>query len=211
MYSDLTRVLCQEISDNSDDKFYNKRICDVCKVENDKYKYECFSTSNLNDEMISNFIICGKYNGVLNKVFEYCWDQEIELSAITTIKDVSYDSVHEKVWKPTIARSQLLLSQLKNKTVMLKEIEYLYQIDNFPSQISALCNAMHQCYPKSNEAVFPPHEWVPQTVGHIALYHEVANNPKCTEATNVILKVQASMKLQGDFKIIEDLANHVRI
>ena len=205
----------QRISDNSDDKLYDKRICDVCEVEdsggNKCYKCVCFSIPELDNGMIDNCIVCGKHaNGTTNEVFKYCWDQQIELSAIRTVKDISFDSVFIKVWKPTISQCQLLLCSLKCKTVTLEEVEKLYQIDNFSSHLSALCNAMHHCYPESKESLTSPDEWVSQTVSHIALYLKIANNQKCTDAAKLILKVQAKLKLKGDFKIIKDLAKHVR-
>ena len=215
LYVDLTQDICKEINDNNDDKLCTKRICDVCEVHEVKdkssYIYTCFSTSELENEMIQNFKMCGKYNSGLNinKVFEYFWDQQIKLSAIATVKDVSFDSVYNQVWKPTISKC---LSLFKGKTVTLEEIEKLYQIHSFSTQLSILCASLHTCYPKSLESLHLPDEWVTQTVEHIALYYnEIANNPKCGEATNVILKVQTSLKLEGDFKIIECLANHVRL
>ena len=211
-YLDLTKVICQEITDNGDNELYSKQIYNVCKVEDDgTYKCTCFSTSELENEMINNFSICGKCNDDFNTVFEYCWNQQKELSAITKDKDVSYDSVFKKVWKPTIEQCQALLAKLKNKTVTLEEVEILYQMDNLSLHLSVLCKAMHQCYPKLSESISLSDEWVPQTVAHIALYHNIANNPKCAEAANVILKVRTSLKLKGDFKMIEDLAVHVSI
>ena len=211
-YLDLTKVIYQEITDNSDNELYSKQICSVCKTEDDgTYKCTCFSTSELENEMIKNFSICGTCNGDFNKVFEYCWNQQKELSARTKDKDVSYDSVFEKVWKPTIERCQALLSKLKDKTVTLQEVEILYQMDNLSLHLSVLCKAMQQCYPNLSEPLSLPDKWVPQTIAHIALYHNIANNPKCAEAANVILKVKTSLKLKGDFKMIEDLAVHVSI
>lgn len=205
----------QKISDNSDDKLYDKRICDVCEVEdsgiNKCYKCICFSIPDLDNEMIDNFIVCGKHtNGTINEIFKYCWDQQIELSVIRSVQDISFDSVFIKVWKPTISQCQLLLCSLQCKTVTLEEVEILYQIDNFSSHLSALCNAMHHCYPKSKESLTPPDQWVSQTVSHITLYLEIANNQKCTDAAKLILKVQTKLELKGDFKIIEDLSKHVR-
>ena len=205
----------QKISDNSDDKLYDKRICDVCEVEesgsNKCYKCICFSIPELDNEMVDNFIVCGKHtNGTINEVFKYCWDQQIELSAIRAVKDISFDSVFIKVWKPTVSQCQSILHNLEYKTVTLEEVEKLYQINNFSPHLSTLCNAMCHCYPKSEESFTPPDEWVSQTVSHIALYHEIANNQKCTDAAEIILKVQTKLKLEGDFKIIEDLAKHVR-
>ena len=202
----------QKISDNDDDKLYNKRICDICKVEDSGcYKCVCFFIPELDNEMIDNFIVCGKHaNGTTNEVFKYCWDQQIELSAIKTVKDISFVSVFIKVWKPTISQCQLLLHNLKCKAVTLQEAEKLYQIDNLSSHLCALCNAMHHCYPEPKESLIPPDEWVSQTVSHIALYLEIANNQKCTDAAELILKVQTKLKLEGDFRIVEDLAKHVR-
>ena len=103
-----------------------------------------------------------------------------------------------------------MLSKLKDKTITLEEVEILYQIENFSSHLWALCNAMHHCYPSSKESIPVPNKWIPQTLAHITLYHEISNNPKCTQAACVILKVKRSLQL-GDFKIIEDLAKHVRM
>ena len=211
-YLDLVQIICERISDNSDDKLCSKLICDVCETE-DNGSYKCFSSYKVDKEMVDNFIVCGKYNnnGAVNEVFQYCWDHQIKLSAIGAVQDITFDVVFSKIWKPAIMLCQSLLCDLKNKTITLEKVEKLYQLDKFSLQISALCTAMHHCYPKSAQSFPPPQEWVPHTVAHIELYLEIVNNPKCIDAAIVILKAQASLKLEGDFKIIEDLAKHVRI
>ena len=221
---DLTEDICKEINDNSDDKLFDKNISTVC---DDSYNCKCFPSATMENEIIQNFITCGKCNGDLNKVFEYCWNQQIILSGIKD-KDVSFDSIYKLVWIKTIEQCQKLLQKLKNKSVTLKETETLYQlftpkdkavtatenakqcqIECFSSQLTALCEVMHQCYPSSKDLFPLPNEWVPDTVSNIARYNEVVNDAKCTEAATVILKVKTSLKLKGDFKIIENLANRV--
>ena len=152
--------------------------------------------------------MCSKYNGILNKIFEYYWNQHKQLSAISSVTNAPFGFVYEQIWNPTISLCQSMLSQLKDKTITLEEVEILYQIENFSSHLWALCNAMHHCYPSSKESIPVPIIWIPQTVAHITLYHEIANNPKCSQAACVILKVKRSLQL-GNFKIIEDLAKHV--
>ena len=178
--------------------------------------------------MIQNFVICGKCNGNANKIFEYCWNQQIVSSGIKDDKDVSFDSVYNLIWKKTIEQCQQVLFKLRNKTTTLRETETLYQlftpkdktvtpnenarhcqIEIFSSQLTALCEAMHQCYPSSKQLFPLSSEWIPHTVAYIAFYDEMVNDTKCTEAATVILKVKTSLKLKGDFKIIENLANRV--
>ena len=210
MYLDLTQVISQEVNENSNVKLADKQISEICKVEDDgSYNYICFSTSEVCDEMINNFIICGKCNEDFNKVFEYCWNHQIKKSTITAVQDISYNCVYEEVWKPTIKQCQSLLIKLKDKTVTLEEVEILYQFDNLSLHLSILCKAMHQCYPNLSESLPLPDKWILQTLSHIALYYEIANNPKCTEAANVILKVKKSLMLEGNFKLVEDLAKLV--
>ena len=210
---DVVQVICRKIGDNSDEKLSNKLICDITETEDNGGSYKCFSSSEVDKEIVGNLIVCGKYNnnGAVNEVFQYCWDQQINLSAIGAVQDVTFDLIFSKVWKPTISQCQSLLCGLMSKTVTLEEVEKLYQISNFSMQLSALCTAVHHCYPESTQSFPPPQEWVPHTEAHIALYFEIVNNPKCTDAANVILKLQKSLKLEGDFKIIEDLAKHVRM
>ena len=200
----------------------------VCKdLGNKTYKCICFpfSISNVHDEMIQNFIICGKYNDGVNIIFEYYWKQQINSS---NIKDVSFDSVYELVWKKTIVQCQQVLSELNDKTITLKEIESLYQLfipknanattdenkrqlqkNNLFLQLCALCDAMCHCYPTSRKLFPPPNEWIPQAVTDIVLYNEMVVDSSCTKAANVIMKVKKSLKLEKDFKIIEDLQNRV--
>ena len=231
MHLELTQVICDEIDDNSDNKLYDKQISSVCKdLGNKNYECSCFpfSISNVQDEMIQNFIICGKYSDGLNIVFEYCWKQQVNSSNIKMVEDVSFDSVYTLVWEKTIAQCQQLLSNLNDRTIALKEIESLYQLfmpedtnaamnenerlcqkDNLSSQLCALCAAMHCCYPNSRKLFPSPNEWIPQAVNDIVLYNEMVVDSRCTKATNVIMKVKKSLKLEKDFKIIEDLQDHV--
>ena len=217
---DLTEDICKEISDNSDVKLFDKKISTVC---DDSYKCICFPSAIMESEMIQNFITCGKCNDDLNKLFEYCWNQQA-----INIKDVSFDSIYNLVWKKTIEQCQQVLLELNNRSVTLKETETLCQlfapkdqivtpnensglcqIECFSSQLTALCEAMHQCYPSSKKLFPLPTKWIPDTISYIALYNEVVNDTKCTEAATVILKVKASLKLKGDFQIVENLANCV--
>ena len=229
LYLDLTQVICNEINDNSDNKLYDKQISSVCKDSDDnKYKCTCFSISKLEDEMIQNFIIYGKYKNGFNIVFKYYWDQQIISSDIKMVKDVSFDDVYKSVWKKTTAQCQLVLVKLNDKSITLKEIESLHQLfipkdtnialdeneklcqrEAFSSQLCALCSAIHQCNPSSSDVLPPPNTWIPQTVAYIELYNALVVDSKCTEAARVIMKVKKSLKLENDFKIIEDLANRV--
>ena len=231
LYLELTQVICNEIDDNSDNKLYDKQVSSVCKdLGNGNYECSCFpfSVSNVCDEMIQNFIICGKYNDGVNIVFEFYWKQQVNLSNIKMDKDVSFDSVYELVWEKTIVQCQQLLYNLNDKTVALKEIESLYQLfvpkdtnvatnenerlcqkDNLSLQLCALCDAMHRCYPNSRKLFPSPNEWIPQAVNDIVLYNEMVVDFRCTKAANVIMKVKKSLKLEKDFKIIEDLQDCV--
>ena len=228
-YLDLTQVICNEINDNSNDKLYGKQISSVCEDSDDnKYKCTCFSISQLEDEMIQSFIRFGRYNDGFNKVFKYYWEQQIGSSKIKMVKDVSFDDVYQLVWKKTTAQCQLVLVELNNKSITLKEIESLHKLfipkvanialdenerqcqrEAFSSQLCALCNAIHPCYPCSSDVLPPPNTWIPQTVAYIELYNALVVDSKCTEAARVIMKVKKSLKLENDFKIIEDLANRV--
>ena len=227
-YLELTQAICDEIDDNSDDKLHDKQVSSVCKdLGNKNYEYSCFSfsISNVQDEMIQNFIICGRYNDGVNIVFEYYWKQQVNAS---NIKMVKFDSVYKLVWQKTVLQCQQLLSNLNDRTIALKEIESLYQLfipkdtnaamnekerlcqkDNLSLQLCALCAAMHHCYPNSRKSFPSPNEWIPPTVNDIVLYNEMVVDSRCTKAANVIMKVKKSLKLEKDFKIIEDLQDRV--
>ena len=178
--------------------------------------------------MIQNFIICGKYNNGVNIVFEYYWKQQVNSSNIKMVEDVSFDSVYKLVWEKTIAQCQQLLSNLNDKTIALKEIESLYQLfmpkdttaamnkeerlcreGNLSLQLYALCDAMHLCYPNSRKSFPSSIEWIPQAVNDVVLYNDLVVDSRCTKAANVIMKVKKSLKLEKEFKIIEDIQDRV--
>ena len=223
---DLTQEICQQIDDNSDDKLCNKQICTVCEDgDTDSYNCICFYTSGINEEMIDSFIKCGNCNDDVNKIFEYYWDQQ--KSNLIKDEGVSFDSIYCMVWKKTIEQCQQLLINIKDKSSTLAEVETLSQLFinenktaasentkqcqkyNLSLQLIALCEGMHQCYPNSKKLFPSPHEWIPECVDYIALYLEIVDDSKSTEAANVILKVKESLKLKGDFGIIKNLANCV--
>jgi len=213
LHADLTQVLSKEIDDLSDDKLQAKQICDLCNDDDDdgNYKCICFSTNGLPNEMIEHCIIIGKYENTHNQLFDHVWQQQVDSFKKTDAanpNNISYSVVFDQVWIPTISCCKSLLSKLHNKSVTVTTIEELSQIENFADNLSSLCTVMLKCYP-DDVNVPPPQQWVPQLMVHISKFREISNNPKCTEATTVILRVKNSLSLTGDFKIIECLADNV--
>lgn len=212
----MIQTLSKEISDHSDEKLQAKRVCDLCTNDDDgkgNYKCICFSTDNLPKEMIDHCIVIGKYENAHNQLFDHLWQLEADAFKKTDAakpNNISYSVLFDQVWIPTVSSCKSLLNKLYNKSVTLAVIEEINQVENFEMHLSALCTAMLQCYP-DDVCVSPPQQWVPQRMAHFSKYQEISNNLKCTEATNVILKVKSSLSLTGDFKIIEHLADCVSV
>jgi len=206
---ELTQDLCKQISDHSDAKLQTMQICDLCTGDDPtSYKCICFTTNELPNEMIENFLDLGICLNVHNQLFEKFWKQNANASANA---EISFTNVFNEIWTPTIKQCHLLVCDLYNKTIKLSEIIQLSKMENFSHQLSALSSALLHGYPAMMGGVTPPNQWVPQLMAHIALYQDISSRTKCIDAANMLLKMQKSLHLTGDFKLVECLTRIVSI
>jgi len=206
---ELTQDLCKQISNHSDDKLQKMQICDLCTGDDpNSYKCICFTTNELPNEMIENFLDLGIYRNVHNQLFEKFWKQNAIVSANA---EITFTNVFNEIWTPTIKQCHSLVCNLYSKTIKLSEIIQLSKMENFPHQLSALSSALLHDYPAMMGGVTPPDQWVPQLMAHIVLYQDISSSTKCIDAANVLLKMQKSLHLTGDFKLVESLTRIVSI
>jgi len=208
LHVELAQSLFQQISDYDDDKLKTIQIRDLC-TGNDASSYECicFAIKDLSDEMIQNLCHIGIRNNIHNILFEGYWKQNA--SALTNAQNICFTDVYNLVFQPTIKQCGLLICNLFDKSVKLSQIEWLSNVEHFSDHLSALSDAMVCCYPAVIKGVPPANQWVLELIEHITLYQEIGNSSKCVDAANVLLNLQKSLCLTGDFKYVENLVNHV--
>ena len=125
--------------------------------------------------------------------------------------EISFTNVYNEIWTPTIKQCSSLVCNLYRKSINLSEIVQLSKMENFSRQLSALSSALLHGYPAMMGGVTPPDQWVPQLMAHIALYQDISSSTKCIDAANVLLKMQKSLHLTGNFKLVENLTKIVSI
>jgi len=186
-----------------------KEISSLCiDIENNQFKCVYFSNDKLPHQMIEYFIVFG--SDYQNQLFDLIWkEKESQFCIAVNASDITFNDIHQKVWKPTIKSCKDLLHKLSNKSFTYSDIKDFTCIRNINIHINALYNAMHKCYSSYVSSLPEPKYWVQQAVKYIALYLDFANNTGQVNAAKLCLDLKAILKLKGDFSVVHNLESEV--
>ena len=157
--------------------------------------------------MIEHFVVFDK-----SKIFESIWDDfcsKLDETSITTFSDI-----HEHVWNHTIIACKDLLHKLYNKSFTYSDINIkcFADVKNINTHVTALYNAMHQCYDSLVSLLPDPKQWISQAVKNITMYLDFArysmqanSDTVQINAVQLCLKMKELLKLKGDFSIVNNL------
>ena len=157
--------------------------------------------------MIEYFVVFDE-----SKVFESIWDDccdKLDKASITTFNDI-----HEHVWKHTVKACKDLLYKLYNKSFTYADINIKCFTDarNINIHVTALYNAMHQCYNSLVSSLPDPKQWIPQAVKNITVYLNFAkysmqanSDTAQINAIQLCLKMKDLLRLTGDFSVVHNL------
>ena len=179
--------------------FASKEICSLCTREGTDIVFSCFgSACELNDFAKSFYIIHERFP---SNIFKSIWKHYL-----CQVLGVSISGMHSSVWQPAFQWCCVLLDHLRARTIELALVDkhlkkyrghqLTHEIQNLFDAVNAISN--------SNGDPF----WIKGTVKKLEDYWKL-----CTyqNAANSILVLKQTMDLQGDFKIVETLAQEVHV
>ena len=161
---------------------------------------ECvyFSVMDIPHSLLNHlYIMRNKYR---NKLFDICWEKQSNLHTNLTFKEM-----YAVVCKPVLDECKEILFDLQQNTMPLVNIDKYFQ--NFDSDtdvednLKKLYQGFCECFPSTNI----PHakDWVHGVVKQIQEYQRIHN------VAMIILDLKESLKLHGDFAVIEKFAEQV--
>ena len=201
--------LAKSVSDQVNCNLKSKPISSICQVgNNNQLTCTCFSFAELPPrKMLEGLMVLAKE--FHNYIFEYFWKKNSESFSASkqNMEDVLFSEVHEKVWKPTISNCQVLLCKIHDKSVTFAELSVYGHLQDLDSHLQALCSGMCKCYPSSNSLPLPG-EWIRQAVNHFMSFQRFSNSIKKNGIAYCLL-LKESLKLKGEFSVVEDLNKQV--
>ena len=180
--------------------FASKEICSLCTRKGTDIVFSCFgSAGELNKFAKSFYSIHERFpSNIFMSIWKYYLNQ-------ANRPGLTISGVHSSVWQPAFQECCVLLEHLRTHTIELALVDkhLKYRGHQLTHEIHYLFNAVN-AISGSNGNPF----WIKGTVKKLEDYWKL-----CTyqNAANSILVLKQTMDLQGDFKIVETLAQEVHV
>jgi len=183
--------------------FQVKSLYETTVDESGVTQFVCtyFSSKEIPNDLLKYLYIVG--NCYHNDIFETCWRQRSK--ACTNLQ--SFVAVHEEVCMPVLSECKEILITLQKKSMTLEMVEKYFlkfELRDLESALNQLSQGIRDCFPE--EKLLPPKKWVSAAVKVIQEYRSINSY---MAAAKVVLKLKESMKLTGDFSVIEMIAQQV--
>ena len=197
----LTKQLRKEYNADHDDVAV-KDLFGEAAGSNNQCKCTYFSVRDMPNELLEYLYIMGNQNR--SDLFESCWKKQCkQYSNLSTFKEV-----HEKVCVVVLDECKEILLSLHKRTMTLENVDVYFlkfQPTELKSNLNKLCQGIRQCFPEDRE-LLPAKDWVPGVIVHIQEYMQIKNY---LNVAMVVLELKRSMKLNGDFTVIDTLTQQV--
>lgn len=146
-------------------------------------------------------------------LFKVCWEKQAKHLAASEMEDVDPDqhdiadimatpeTIHDDIFQPCYVDYNNIYTSLKNNTITLEEVKLLFgdfkgKYEELAQDLDIMCRI-----DKSTDK-----QWIHSRVQQIEQYHELH---LAVASAEIIMKVKRTLRLQGDFKVLETLAKVV--
>ena len=183
--------------------FKEERINTLCQTASDgSCNVVCFSNARPLDPCLDGFYIIS--HEFSSDIFNRIWRERLNEQQSAAIASSNVDAC---IWKPVFKSCTALLVKLRSKDMTLLEIDnrfkhvYLNKLDNLEQDL-----VNFQCGVNSVEHSNSDITWVKKVVVTIGQYWDLCGYREAAEA---FLKIRNTLKLTGDFALVERVATKV--
>ena len=200
LYTILELSIVQEIPDN----ISLKSISSLCKLKGSKIVHCYFDCVSPLFHILPQFICLMQTNP--SDTFQTFWKSQLDKYKGDTL---SCNEVVSLIWEPVFKSICHFLRSLKNRSVSLVTLDKLKKVFSsdqqikFETEFRSLEVGISKCLNQTCDIT-----WIEKCVEKIFKYyslHEIAN------AAAIFLKLKKVLDLTGNFELIENLADKVRI
>ena len=180
--------------------FEDKKINSLCQTSDTICKVVCFPTARSLDSCLDDFYLISYKQS--SEIFHKFWQEKLVQFPVLNFKDV-----HSGVWDKALNSCTKLLSDLKSGNMTLADIDhhfrdvYLYRCDKLRQDLINLHHGLNSVKPMDENS-----SWITDIVVRIGQYWDLCGYREAAEA---FLKIRNTLKLTGDFAIVERVASKV--
>lgn len=139
-----------------------------------------------------------------NALFQGIWSSKLKVIAKAKLT-LSIPDLVTKIWNPVFEECCQLLDSVKSRSIKLKDVDrYFRELEGGYMQhhLINLLKAIEKCHGWTENSL----AWVHGAMSHIKHYWSLCEQ---AEAACSVLGLRDTLKLTGDFKIIENVASKV--
>ena len=144
-------------------------------------------------------------------LFNTLWNKHMTRAEIKFAKShsqLTIQNIKTDIWDPCFQECQKMLSSLCNKTMLLSEVDHYFSssddIENTQTQILVLYKSVQQCAPDRTD--IKDHDLISDAVKCMEKYWSLC---RLNKVAKVVMNLKSTLKLTGDFSLIETLATKV--
>lgn len=193
-FLDLTDLLKEIKKDHSD-----RPINTLCSAEESlqNVKFLCFKAAQPLQEMLPAF-----HNLSIqfpSELFQQIWKSKLRAVASEKQTLTIADSV-TKIWKPVFEECCQLIENVKELKITLADVNHRFsKLEERQSHLELLYKATEACHGREVKST----TWIRKSIERMHLYWDVCEQ---ADAAKTVLELKESLKLMGDFKVIETVA-----
>ncbi len=177
----------------------NSPINGLCSAEKSLQSVEfmCFKAAQPLQQILSAF-----HNLSIqfpSELFQQIWKSKLRTVASEKLTLTIADSV-TKIWKPVFDECCQLIDNVKELTITLADVNHHFsKLDERQPHLELLFKATEACHGREVKST----AWIRRAIGRMCLYWNVCEQ---ADAAKTVLELKKSLKLEGDFKVIETVA-----
>ena len=192
-----------QLGDEICEDYLCKPVNSLCSIDaSNVVQFFCFQAAKpLEPILVHYHLLLSVHQSVL---FRQLWTSRLKevvrLKATLTFSDVVTD-----IWNPVFIKCCELLESVHERSIKLKDIDkYFYQHkgNHLNIILEDLFKAIEACYHRTGS----DYRWIRPAVHHMDQYWSLCEQ---AEAAHTVLHLKDSLKLRGNFEVIENVASKV--
>lgn len=195
--------LIDEISQDHFSKAINSLCCIESSPQFGSPRFVCFEIAQPLEPILNSYHMLSLHYA--SDLFKHIWTSALKTEAKTKLT-ATFTDVVARAWNPVFAQCCWLIDNVQTRKIKLKDVdEYFGHYEGghlIIEQLHNLYSAIEACSGKPvNET-----RWIRSSVDLMEQYWALCEQ---AEAANIILDLKKSLRLTGNFEIIEHVANQV--
>lgn len=190
----------QELINETRQNYDLKPINSLCSIGASTTQFLCFEQAQPLQSIMGRYHIMSY--SFPNEFFKNIWSSVLKNESKAQL---TFSDIVSRIWEPVFSQCCMLIESVQKRSIKLRDVDrffhqregqYIYQ------HLKSLFSAIEACYGRTADVT----GWISNSVHLMEQYWALCLQ---AEAANIVLELKDSLRLTGDFEIIEDVASKV--